>query len=71
MRYLCMFFLSQGELIHQVPDYVRVLNQDYSDGSVLSRRGKLLLNKKAAETDFYPKAIFRDCPYLIKNLGKW
>lgn len=62
--------LSQGELIHQVPDYVRVLNQDYSDGSVLSRRGKLLLNKRLLKRIFIRKAIFRDCPYLIKNLGK-
>ena len=29
--------LGQGELIHQVPAYVRILNREYSDGSVLSR----------------------------------
>ena len=38
--------LGQGELIHQVPAYVRILNQEYSYGSVLSRRGRVLLNKQ-------------------------
>ena len=29
--------LGQGELIHDLPRYVKVLNKDYSDASVLSR----------------------------------
>lgn len=62
--------LGQGELIHQVPDYVRIWNQEYFDGSVLSRRGKLLLNKRLLKRIFVRKTIFRDCPYLIKNLGE-
>ena len=62
--------LGQGELIHQVPAYVRILNQEYSDGSVLSRRGKVLLNKRLLKRIFIRKAIFRDSPYLVRNLGK-
>ena len=62
--------LGQGELIHQVPVYVRILNQEYSDGSVLSRRGKVLLNKRLLKRIFIRKAIFRDSPYLVRNLGK-
>ena len=62
--------LGQGELIHQVPAYVRILNQEYSDGSVLSRGGKVLLNKRLLKRIFIRKAIFRDSPYLVRNLGK-
>ena len=62
--------LGQGELIHQVPAYVRILNREYSDGSVLSRRGKVLLNKRLLKRIFIRKAIFRDSPYLVRNLGK-
>ena len=32
--------LNQGELISQIPQYVKVLNQNYSDMSVLSKEGK-------------------------------
>ena len=30
--------LAQGELIHQVPEQVKILNQSYSDASVLSKK---------------------------------
>lgn len=32
--------LGQGELISQVPEYVKILNKDYSAESVLSKEGK-------------------------------
>ena len=37
--------MDQGELIHQIPEYVRILNKNYSDASVLSKEGKRVLNK--------------------------
>lgn len=30
--------LDQGELISQIPEHVKVLNREYSDASVLSKR---------------------------------
>ena len=38
--------LEQGELISQVPEYVNVLNRDYTAESVLTREGKKKLNRK-------------------------
>ena len=38
--------LAQGELIHQVPEQVKILNQSYSDASVLSKKGKHILNQQ-------------------------
>lgn len=38
--------LEQGELISQVPEYVNILNRDYTAESVLSAEGKKKLNKK-------------------------
>ena len=40
--------LGQGELIHEIPEYVRVLNKDYSDTSVLSEEGKKILRQRVA-----------------------
>ena len=38
--------LGQGELIHELPRYVKVLNKDYSDASVLSGKGKKILKQR-------------------------
>ena len=38
--------LEQGELIGQVPEYVNILNRNYTAESVLSAGGKKKLNKK-------------------------
>lgn len=38
--------LEQGELISQVPEYVNILNRNYTAESVLSAEGKKKLNKK-------------------------
>jgi len=37
--------MNQGEMIHQLPEYVKVLNENISDSSVLSKEGKKQLNK--------------------------
>lgn len=41
--------LGQGELISQVPEYVKILNKDYSAESVLSKEGKRQLNKRVSD----------------------
>ena len=60
--------LGQGEVIHQVPDYVKVLNREYSDTSVLSKEGKKELNHRVLKRLFQHGSIFRNLPYVVSNL---
>lgn len=62
--------MDQGELIHQIPEYVRILNKNYSDASVLSKEGKRVLNKTILKRFFRKNAIFRNISYLLKAFGK-
>ena len=50
--------LEQGELISQVPEYVNILNRNYTAKSVLSAEGKKKLNKKRKNWQLR-KAIWR------------
>lgn len=59
--------LGQGELISQVPEYVKILNKDYSAESVLSKEGKRQLNKRVFRRLFIRVAFLRNIPYLMKN----
>lgn len=60
--------LNQGELISQIPQYVKVLNQNYSNMSVLSKEGKKTLNHQIFCRLFQKGAVFKNIPYLMKNL---
>lgn len=60
--------LNQGELISQIPQYVKVLNQNYSNMSVLSKEGKKTLNHQIFCRLFQKGAVFKNIPYLLKNL---
>lgn len=60
--------LGQGEVIHQVPDYVKILNKEYSDTSVLSKEGKKELNQRVLKQLFKNGSIFSNIPYLVSNL---
>ena len=35
--------LDQGEMIYEIPEFVKILNENYSDTSVLSEEGKKAL----------------------------
>ena len=59
--------LDQGELIHQIPDHIKVLNREYSDASVLSKEGKKVLNKKIWKRLWDHGSVFRNLPFLIRN----
>ena len=61
--------LEQGELISQVPEYVNILNRNYTAESVLTREGKKKLNKKVFRRLFTRGALFKNIPYLIKNIS--
>ena len=60
--------LNQGELISQIPKYVKVLNQNYSDVSVLSKAGKKVLNRQIFCRLFQKGAVLKNIPYLLKGL---
>lgn len=60
--------LGQGELIHQIPSYVTILNNDYVDASVLSEEGKKQLKKRTFKRLFKKFAIFKNIPYLLSNM---
>ena len=62
--------LGQGEMIHQIPDYVKVLNKNYSDLSVLSKEGKKELNKQVIKRLFGNMSLIRNVPYVCVNLFK-
>lgn len=60
--------LGQGELIHQVPEYVRILNTNYCDVSVLDKEGKRQLIKNIIKDMFVHASILKNFPYVMKNL---
>lgn len=62
--------LAQGELIHQVPEQVKILNQSYSDASVLSKKGKHILNRQIFKRLFVRGAIFKNLGYMLKNMAE-
>ena len=56
--------LEQGELISQVPEYVNILNRNYTAESVLSAEGKKKLNKKV-----FMRLFTHDVVTHVFNLG--
>lgn len=60
--------LNQGEMADQLPPKVRLLNADFCRESVLNREGKKRLNHYVFRTLFRRGSVFRNLPYLIKNL---
>ena len=60
--------LDQGELVSQIPEHVKILNREYSDVSVLSKEGKKVLNKKIWKRLWIRGAVFRNLPFLIRNV---
>jgi glycosyltransferase involved in cell wall biosynthesis len=63
-----LFVLSgQGELIHDLPDHVRLLNETFDDTPVLSAEGTRRLVKNLIRSGLRSGALFYRLPYLIKN----
>ena len=59
--------LGQGELIRQVPPYVKLLNKDYDSSDVLSEKGKRTLRRHVLKLLLSRGALLRDIPFLWKN----
>ena len=60
--------MSQGELASELPSYVKLLNKDYDNTSVLSRDGKRKLIKQVLRSAFARGTIIKLFPYLCRNL---
>lgn len=63
-----LYVLSgQGELIHQVPRFVKILNGHIDDTPVLSQEGTKKLIHNLIKRGFLSGALFYRIPYLVKN----
>lgn len=60
--------LNQGELVHELPPFVRLLNRNYSDTSVLSKEGQRRLVKQILRAMATRWTLIRSLPYLSRNL---
>lgn len=64
-----LFVLTgQGELSHELPEHVRLLNQNYQDTSVLTKEGRKLLMKSVLKVGIGKGLFLRRAPYLLNNL---
>lgn len=59
--------LGQGEMVHDLPPHVTLLNKQYDDSSVFTVEGKKSLQKKILGQLFKRGAVFKRFPYLVKH----
>ena len=65
---ISLFVLTgQGELSHELPEHVRLLNQKYQDVSVLTKEGRRLLIKRVLQAGVGKGLFLRRASYLLKN----
>lgn len=60
--------MGQGEMVHELPEHVKLLNRHYSDTSVLSREGKGHMIGQVLKAMVRRGTLIRLLPYLAKNL---
>ena len=66
---ISLFVLTgQGELSHELPQGVHLLNQNYKDVSVLTKKGRTLLMKCVLKAGIGKGLFLRRLPYLLKNI---
>lgn len=61
--------MGQGEMVHELPEHVKLLNRHYSDTSVLSREGKGHMTGQVLKSMVRRGTVIRLLPYLVKNLS--
>lgn len=65
---ISLFVLTgQGELSHDLPEHVRLLNPDYQDVSVLTDEGRKLLIRSVLRAGSKKGLFLRRASYLLKN----
>ena len=60
--------MGQGEMVHRLPQHVKLLNRYYDDCSVLSSEGKKRLKKYVIRTLLVRGTVVRMMPYLCRQL---
>ena len=60
--------MGQGEMVHRLPENVKLLNRSYDDCSVLSAEGKKHLQRHVIRTLLARGTVFRMMPYLCRQL---
>ncbi len=63
----CYVLAGQGELVHMLPEHVRLLNRDYDDTPVLSDEGKKKLIRNLVKKGLKSGALFYRIPYLVRG----
>lgn len=65
---ISLFVLTgQGELSHELPEHVQLLNQKYQDVSVLTKEGRRILVKRVLQAGVGKGLFLRRASYLLKN----
>lgn len=68
---MSLFVLTgQGELIHELPNYVKLLNTDYKNCSVLTEEGRKHLLGSVLRAGFSKGIFFKRAGYLLRNLRR-
>lgn len=63
-----LFVLTgQGEMVHELPEGVRLLNKDYNDSPVLSAKGRSYLKRTVIKSCFRRHNAVKLIPYLSGN----
>ena len=66
---ISLFVLTgQGELIHELPSHIHLLNQNYTDISVLTDEGRKQLMKSVLQAGVGKGLFLKEFGYLVKNL---
>ncbi|MCM1056202.1 MAG: glycosyltransferase [Firmicutes bacterium] len=60
--------MGQGEMVSELPEYVRLLNRSFYDRPVLSGAGRRLMARRVMAAALRRGTVFRLLPYLIRNL---
>jgi len=59
--------MGQGEMVSEVPQYVRLLNNSFCESPVLSSEGRRLMVRRILKAAFRRGTVFRLLPYLFRN----
>lgn len=59
--------MGQGEMVGELPEYVRLLNGSFCESPVLSASGRRLMVRRVMAAAFRRGTVFRLLPYLIRH----
>lgn len=60
--------MGQGEMVSELPGYVKLLNNSFCESPVLSGAGRRLMARRVMAAAFRRGTVFRLLPYLLRNL---